>query len=276
METSTLWMVLLFMAFLMTALTWVGLRFFCTTAGPVPRSQPAARTRWRLPRYRLPQLRGVIQLSAILAPLKSRQAIWMAVALLLVGFTVALTLTLAKYIDPPPMTGEDMGPTDSVGDILREEILVPPQPLPPALFIGTASFDLEHADRDWSKLDAGFRNTILQLFSRMESRGYQMALLEGFRSAERQNMLANKGPSVTHARAGQSKHQYGLAVDLAPLRQGRLVISERDPWAASAYRTLGEEAGKLGLTWGGNWTFHDLGHVETAARSSSLTQPPTS
>ena len=275
METSLLWLVLLFMASLLTALTWVGLRFFCTSAGPMPHPSPAARTRWCLQRYRLPQLRGVFRLSAILAPLKSRVAIWVATTMMLVGFTVTLTLTLAKYIDPPPMTGEDMGPTDSVGGILREETLVPPQPLPPSLFFGTESFDLEHADRDWSKLDAGFKNTVLQLFGRMESRGYQMALLEGFRSAERQGMLANKGPSVTHARVGQSRHQYGLAADVAPMRQGRLVISERDPWAAAAYQALGEEAGKLGLTWGGSWTFRDLGHVENAARISHLTQPPT-
>lgn len=276
MNISTSWLVLLLMVTLMTTLTWVGLRFFCPSEGPSPRSQTARRILWQMPRYRWPQLRGVVRLSSVLAPLQSRQVLWLAVALLLVGFTVTFTLTFSRYIDPPAITGEDMGPTGSVGVILREEILVPPQALPPAMFIGTECFDLEHADRDWSKLDAGFRNTVLQLFAKMEARGYRMALLEGVRSAERQELLANKGPSVTHARRGQSKHQYGLAADIAPVRDDRLMISERDPWAASAYKALGEESEKMGLTWGGKWAIHDLGHVEHAAKISSLPKQPAS
>jgi peptidoglycan L-alanyl-D-glutamate endopeptidase CwlK len=215
-------------------------------------------------------------LSSLLSPFKSRQIIWVAVSLLLVGFIVTLTLAFSNFINPPAMTGEDMGPTDAVGNVLGEEILVPPQPLPPSMFIGTESFDLEHADRDWNKLNPGFRNTVLQLFVKMEARGYQMALLEGFRSAERQEMLANKGPHVTQARGGQSKHQHGFAADLAPMRDARLMISERDPWTASAYKALGEEAEKVGLTWGGNWAMRDLGHVERAGRITSSTNKPAS
>ena len=72
------------------------------------------------------------------------------------------------------------------------------------------------------------------------------------------------GSHVTSARAFQSKHQFGMAVDLAPLRDGRLIISERDPWAMEAYLALGEEAEKAGLIWGGRWWFKDYGHVEIA------------
>ena len=195
--------------------------------------------------------------------------------LLLVGFIVAFTLTLSNYIDPPAITGEDRGPTDTVGVVLREEVLVPPQPLPPTMFFGTESFDLQHADRDWGKLDARFRNSVLQLFAKMEARGYRMALLEGARSAERQELLALKGPSVTQARGGQSKHQYGLAADVAPVHNDHLIISERDPWAASAYQALGEESVKMGLAWGGKWAMRDLGHVEQAAKLSSLAKRPS-
>lgn len=276
MNISTFWLVLLLMAALMTTLTWVGLRFFCASEGQTPRSQTAPRIRRWMPRYRWPQLRGAFRLSSILSPLKNQQIIWVAVTLLLVGFTVSLTLALSNCINPPAITGVDMGPTGTAGVVLREEVLVPPQPLPPSMFIGTESFDLEHADRDWGKLDAGFRNTVLQLFAKMESRGYRMALLEGFRSAERQEMLAEKGLSVTHARAGLSKHQYGFAVDIAPVRNDRLMISSWDPWAASAYKALGEEAEKMGLAWGGNWAMRDLGHVEHAAKISSSTKQPVS
>jgi peptidoglycan L-alanyl-D-glutamate endopeptidase CwlK len=47
------------------------------------------------------------------------------------------------------------------------------------------------------------------------------------------------------------------------MSNGRIVISEADPWAARGYETLGTVAKSLGLTWGGSWrTIKDLGHVE--------------
>ncbi len=154
---------------------------------------------------------------------------------------------------------------------LQEEQLVPPPPLPPEAFRDAISEQprLNRADRDWNKLDASFVQTVLHVMTRLEARGYPMTLLEGYRSPERQDALAEQGTLVTKAKGGQSKHQYGLAVDLAPVRNGKVVISERDPWAMSAYLALGEEATAAGLTWGGNWSFKDYGHIE---RSGSLKQ----
>ena len=43
---------------------------------------------------------------------------------------------------------------------------------------------------------------------------------------------------------------------------GKLQISERDPWAMQAYQALGEEAEKIGLIWGGRWKLQDYGHIE--------------
>jgi peptidoglycan L-alanyl-D-glutamate endopeptidase CwlK len=89
-----------------------------------------------------------------------------------------------------------------------------------------------------------------------------MALLEGYRSPERQNRLAQMGGNVTNAAAFQSYHQYGLAADNAFLRDGKLVISEKDPWAMRGYQLYGQTAEQVGLTWGGRWKMMDLGHVE--------------
>jgi hypothetical protein len=52
---------------------------------------------------------------------------------------------------------------------------------------------------------------------------------EGWRSPERQTLLAAKGTHVTNASAWQSYHQYGLGADCAFYRDGKLVISEKDP-----------------------------------------------
>jgi hypothetical protein len=44
---------------------------------------------------------------------------------------------------------------------------------------------------------------------------------------------------VTNAKAFQSYHQFGLAADCAFLRDGKLVISEKDPWAMRGYQFYG-------------------------------------
>jgi peptidoglycan L-alanyl-D-glutamate endopeptidase CwlK len=193
----------------------------------------------------------------------------------MVGFIVAITLTFSRSFHLDPLTPEGIGPESEVRTRLGEEKLVPPPDLPPSFFISTERPNLETADRDWKHMDSVFTQVVLKLFAKMEQRGYPVALLEGYRSPERQEILAEKGPSVTNARAFQSKHQYGMAADIAPMRNGKLVISERDPWAASAYQALGEEAQNLGLVWGGRWAMRDLGHVESAAKISTLAKAST-
>ncbi|MCW5582097.1 MAG: M15 family metallopeptidase, partial [Luteimonas sp.] len=120
------------------------------------------------------------------------------------------------------------------------------------------------ADRKWDKLDAEFTQRLLAVYRVMqEEHGYEMVLVEGYRSAERQDRLAARGPHVTRAGGGRSWHQYGLAADSAFLRDGKLVISERDPWAMRGYRLYGEAARQAGLVWGGDWrSIQDLMHVE--------------
>ncbi len=154
-----------------------------------------------------------------------------------------------------------------VAQLLEGEHLAPPQPLPPLAFT-TAEVTqvrplLAGASRDWARLDDGFSQRLLLVFRIMRERhGYDMALLEGYRSPERQDRLAAAGPHVTSARAYQSYHQFGLAADCAFVRDGKLVISERDPWAMRGYRLYGETAEAAGLAWGGRWAMMDFGHVE--------------
>ncbi|MQA18158.1 M15 family metallopeptidase [Rugamonas rivuli] len=154
-----------------------------------------------------------------------------------------------------------------VADLLQGEQLVPPPTLPPLVF-ASAEVALERpmlvsASRDWALMDAAYAQRLLMAFKIMkEKHGYDMAILEGYRSPERQNALAAMGPNVTNAAAFQSWHQYGLAADCAFLRDGKLVISEKDPWAMHGYQLYGEVAESLGLTWGGRWKMMDFGHTE--------------
>ena len=81
-------------------------------------------------------------------------------------------------------------------------------------------------------------------------------------SPQRQNSLASN-KNTTLARGYQSYHQFGLAADVAFKRDGKVVISERDPWAMRGYQLYGEVAESVGLTWGGRWkSIQDYGHTE--------------
>lgn len=151
--------------------------------------------------------------------------------------------------------------------LLEGEQLIPPAALPPEMFT-TREVELARpatawGSRDWELLDDAFRQKLLTVFKLMRERhGYEMVLLEGYRSPQRQAALAALGSNVTRAGANMSYHQYGLAADIAFLREGKLVISEKDPWAMRGYARYGELAESAGLTWGGNWTLRDFGHVE--------------
>ncbi len=157
---------------------------------------------------------------------------------------------------------------EQVAALLRGEQLVPPPLVPPELFttreVEQARPMIRGASRQWELLDADFRQRLLVVFKLMRERhGYEMVLLEGYRSPERQTQLAALGPQVTRAGAFESWHQYGLAADCAFMRDGRIVISEQDPWAASGYAAYGEVARSVGFVWGGGWrSIKDFGHVE--------------
>lgn len=157
---------------------------------------------------------------------------------------------------------------ERVAALLAGEKLTPPAPLPPEVFltreVSLAKPLARYASRDWMLLDEDFRQRVLMVYRLMlEQHGYEMVLLEGYRSPERQAQLASLGSDVTQAGPGRSYHQHGLAVDSAFLRAGKVVISEQDPWAMRGYELYGQVAASLGLTWGGQWKgLADFGHIE--------------
>lgn len=102
--------------------------------------------------------------------------------------------------------------------------------------------------------------------------GIDILITDGFRSSEEQNGLHEQGRTapgnvVTHARGGESYHNYGLAIDFA-LRIGNGEVvwdlarddngnGERDWYEVAA---IGKE---LGFSWGGDWQgFKDYPHLE--------------
>lgn len=161
-------------------------------------------------------------------------------------------------------------PNLRIAELLKGEQLVPPPALPPEVFTTQEVLllrpTLGGASRNWQLLHEEYAQRLLLVFKIMkEKHGYDLALLEGYRSPQRQDLLAAQGAHVTGAGAFQSYHQFGLAADVAFWLDGKLVISEKDPWAMKGYQLYGEVAESVGLTWGGRWKMMDFGHTEFRA-----------
>ena len=208
------------------------------------------------------------QVQGVKAALRLHWPLWVsAIAVLLLVPAVALMLRHGWALETFDHT-LSRSANPQVAALLQGEQLVPPQALPPELFLTREVIQARplagSASRQWDLLDSDFRQRLLQVFKAMrEQHGLEMVLIEGYRSPQRQAELLGFGDHVTRAGPGQSYHQYGLAADCAFLVAGRIVISEVDPVAANGYRLYGLVAQSFGLTWGGSWrSIKDLGHVE--------------
>jgi peptidoglycan L-alanyl-D-glutamate endopeptidase CwlK len=213
-----------------------------------------------------------------LATILRRQWKIVALATPLILVPVLLALVLGQRTGLPAYEPVEALPDAQIAALLKGEQLVPPVALPPLAF-ATQEVELVRpmlasASRNWGLLHPEFTQRLLLIFKIMkEQHGYDMAILEGYRSPARQDLLASMGGQVTNARAFQSWHQYGLAADCAFLRDGKLVITEKDPWAMRGYQLYGEVAESLGMTWGGRWKMMDFGHTELRMRGV-MQRPP--
>lgn len=215
---------------------------------------------------------------------------WILIAgLLLCGSIVIFALTRSvsptkieaqylKEVDPQIYTllqGEMLTPPAEVDESLVQAAIVEATQLEqqygnsavnaqPVEGINTDNlYNSQLIDRKWDKINPRYKQRLLMVFKVMKERyGYDLVLLEGYRSPERQNLLSGN-PNTTKARGYQSYHQFGLAADVAFKRNGKVVISERDPWAMRGYELYGAVAESVGLTWGGRWkSIKDFGHTE--------------
>jgi peptidoglycan L-alanyl-D-glutamate endopeptidase CwlK len=233
--------------------------------------QRVARWQWQGARRASGWRDRLYQARHALAGFMRRKWKLLALAMPLVLVPVVLALVLGQRSGLPAYTPVDALPDAQIAALLKGEQLVPPVALPPLAF-ATQEVELVRpmlasASRNWGLLHPEFTQRLLLIFKIMkEQHGYDMAILEGYRSPARQDLLASMGGQVTNARAFQSWHQYGLAADCAFLRDGKLVISEKDPWAMRGYQLYGEVAESLGMTWGGRWKMMDFGHTELRMR----------
>lgn len=111
-----------------------------------------------------------------------------------------------------------------------------------------------------------------QLIQQSAEKGIVIVITDGFRSAEDQDRLYEKGRSsegniVTNAKGGESYHNFGLAVDFAiQVPSGNIIWDmqyDGNGNGVADWMEVVEMAKVLGFEWGGDWVgFKDYPHLE--------------
>lgn len=100
-----------------------------------------------------------------------------------------------------------------------------------------------------------------ELITAMAAHNLPVTINEGFRTRERQDRLYAQGRTtpgniVTNARAGDSLHNYGVAVDMVFVDYGYNATETQ-------WQQLGQVAESIGFEWGGRWaSFPDRPHCQ--------------
>lgn len=115
-----------------------------------------------------------------------------------------------------------------------------------------------------AKLHPELARRVRAILALAKADGHTLQIVQGLRTFAEQDALFAKGRTksgsiVTNARGGQSWHNYGLAVDFAPVINGKVTWDEK----LFDWSLIGKYAKAVGLAWGGSWLrFKDRPHVE--------------
>lgn len=119
-----------------------------------------------------------------------------------------------------------------------------------------------------SHLHPAIRGMAQALLDKAKAEGIDLRITFGLRTFEQQQALYDQGRTkpgniVTKARPGQSFHNYGLAIDVAPFVNGN------PDWKSTLWDRIGELGESIGFSWGGRWkTIKDLPHFEYPPKTS--------
>lgn len=112
--------------------------------------------------------------------------------------------------------------------------------------------------KDLESLHPYFRDKVIEMIRLCRAKGIELVVVETYRTHAKQTEYKRMGRRYTRTKAGQSKHQYGLAVDLVP------VIDSIPQWKNyRLWRKIGPIGERLGFRWGGRWRrLYDPCHFE--------------
>lgn len=156
-------------------------------------------------------------------------------------------------VAPPPRDSVVVALDEAYGDALRN--------MRHRAFCYSQKYGEQQARAD----RAGAQPEILEFERRLVKRAFKLGVPLFAHAVVRrsvdQNRLFREGKS--HARAGESPHNYGAAVDL--IHGTKAWALSRKQWAIIGH--LGKEvAAQMGVAvvWGGDWKFYDPAHWELA------------
>ncbi len=97
-----------------------------------------------------------------------------------------------------------------------------------------------------------------KLLEKCKEKGIDVRIAETYRTRTKQAEYYGMGPGFTASAAGQSKHQFGLAMDVVPFVNGAAVWDNK-----VLFDKIGKIGEELGFRWGGRWKKpYDPGHFE--------------
>ncbi len=141
------------------------------------------------------------------------------------------------------------------------------------LYLLTRKRNQNTGDDEWipkglAGLEPETRKKVEKFFDLAKKSGKPLVLVSARRGCKKQDTLYAQGRStpgkiITNARCGESDHNLGLAVDVAPIVNGK--INYKVP--RSHWEELSKIAESVGLHWGGRWkTLDDLVHFSSGRR----------
>jgi peptidoglycan L-alanyl-D-glutamate endopeptidase CwlK len=119
----------------------------------------------------------------------------------------------------------------------------------------------ERSYKVFDGLQADFKERVIRWYEECMAEGLKILVYCGYRSNEDQEKLykqgrSTKGNKVTNARAGQSFHNYGRAIDFVPVRNGE--SSWDDTASYLKAQRIGKEFGLRPISW-------ELPHLEDSS-----------
>ena len=106
--------------------------------------------------------------------------------------------------------------------------------------------------RDLNLLNSDFRPQVDKFLAAVKARGIDMIVTCTYRDGDEQDALYAQGRTtpghiVTNAKAGQSAHNYGCAIDVVPIVNGKCCWDDK----ADVWQQIGQIGQSCGMVWYG-------------------------
>lgn len=111
------------------------------------------------------------------------------------------------------------------------------------------------------QLNPSVRGQFISFIKDIESMGYKVVITSGYRSFQKQASL--KAQDSRNAAPGFSSHNYGTALDLVLVKDGKMIQKNapRSEWIDTGVPRLAKK--KYGMRWGGDFPgYHDPVHFD--------------